>query len=58
VQGARFDGVNRGYYEIFTKKNENSEEYTNYMNVASVNDSIVNSINCWLPYGEGINPIV
>jgi len=58
VQGGQLDGVHRGYYEIFTKKSDNSELYTNYMNVASVKDSIVNSINCWLPYGEGIDPIV
>jgi len=28
------------------------------MNVASVNDSIVNSVNCWLSYGDGIDPVV
>ena len=58
VQGAQLDGIHRGYYEIYSKKHDNSEMYKNYMNVASVNDSIVNSVNCWLPYGDGIDPIV
>ena len=43
----------RGYYEIYTKRGD--VKYTCYMNVAGVSDTIVNSDNVWLPYGEGFD---
>jgi len=46
----------RGYFEIYTMKD--STKYPCYMNVAGVGDTIINSDNVWLPFGEGFEPNV
>ena len=46
----------RGYFEIYTIKD--STKYACYMNVAGVSDTIVNSDNVWLPFGDGFKPNV
>lgn len=51
-------GFKRGYYEIFTKSKDGNSKYSFYMNVACVNDTIVNSCNIWLPWGDAIEPFV
>jgi len=43
----------RGYYEIYTMRG--STKYVCYMNVAGASDTIVNSDNVWLPFGEGFD---
>ena len=48
----------RGYYEIYTESEDGKSKFMCYMNLANVNDSIVNSDNIWLPFGNGIKPKV
>jgi len=43
----------RGYYEIYTMRG--TTKYPCFMNVAGVSDTIVNSDNMWLPFGEGFD---
>ena len=57
VQDAE-EGMNRGYYTISTESLDGSKKYTYYMNVAFAGDTVVNSGNYWLPYGDGIKPYV
>ena len=51
-------GFKRGYYAIYTESNDESQKFKCFMNIANVNDTVVNSDNFWLPYGEGIKPAV
>lgn len=48
----------RGYYAIYTESTEGSQRFSCYMNIANVNDTVLNSDNFWLPYGNGIKPAV
>lgn len=45
----------RGYYEVYTQSTDGSKKFACYMNVANVNDTVLNSDNFWLPYGDGID---
>ena len=44
----------RGYYEIYTESDDGKMKFSCYMDVANVNDSVINSDNMWLPFGAGI----
>ena len=48
----------RGYYAVYTESTDGAQRFTCYMNIANVNDTVLNSDNFWLPYGEGIKPAV
>ena len=48
----------RGYYIISTKRKDDTGQYKFYMNVANVQDTVVNSGNFWLPWGDEIVPNV
>ena len=48
----------RGYYEIYTESNDGSQKFVCFLNIANVNDTVLNSDNFWLPYGDGIKPAV
>ena len=50
-------GFQRGYYEIFTRRNDGTE-FKFYMNVALTNNTVINSENVWLPYGAGFERAV
>lgn len=48
----------RGYYQVYTRSTDGTKTFACYMNVANVQDTVLNSDNFWLPYGEGIDPAV
>lgn len=48
----------RGYYEVYTKATQSGAEFKCYLNIANVQDTVLNSDNFWLPYGEGIDKAV
>ena len=50
-------GFQRGYYEVFTKRNDGTE-FKLYMNVAMTRDAVLNSENMWLPYGTDFDKFV
>ena len=57
VQGLQ-PSFKRGYYAVYTESIDGSQSFRCYMNIANVNDTVLNSDNFWLPYGEGIKPFV
>lgn len=57
VQDAE-QGLHRGYYVISTETLDGKTTYKYYMNMASASDTVINSGNYWLPFGENIKPYV
>ena len=57
VQGLE-PSFKRGYYTVYTQSTDGSQNFACYMNIANVNDTVLNSDNFWLPYGEGIKSAV
>jgi len=51
-------GFKRGYYEVYTRSTDQKYEFKCFMNIANVNDTVLNSDNFWLPFGEGIDPAI
>lgn len=49
--------LHRGFYNIYTQKQDGTQ-YALYMNVAMTKDTVINSQNLWLPYGDGFEPYV
>lgn len=49
--------LQRGYYIVYTKKLDGTQ-FKFYMNFAMTNDTIINSENFWLPYGQDFEPSV
>ena len=57
VQGLE-PSFERGYYTVYTESLDGKTQFACYLNVAKINDTVLNSDNFWLPYGEGIKPTV
>ena len=48
----------RGYYRIYTVRKSDGAQFSFYMNMAKVEDTITGSQNFWLPFGRAFEPNV